>query len=62
MGYIFIHTMAFGRVDKFLDKYHAGFGYEYRENIKEYLRLCKEQTESLDNGLLTVGKHLGSFK
>ena len=60
---VFVHTkMSFGRIDRFLDKYHDGLEKEHWEAMERYIDLCKTYKGTIDNGLFDTGKELKRFK
>lgn len=59
MRKIFVHMKAaFGRIDKFVEQYNDGLADYHRQEILQFLKLCKEQEVSNDNGFFDVGKRL----
>lgn len=60
---IFINIKAtFGRLDRFLDRYHDGMEEEHHDYIARYIAECKKAKGSIDNGLFDTAEQLRSFK
>lgn len=61
---IFVDIKAtWGRLDRFIDRWHDGMVREHESYIKRYIKECRTaEGQSLDQGLFDVAEQLKSFK